>query len=718
MRSLKLLAAVTGWRPVAFYLLLGTVSLFFLAFSTLTISAQAIRNQVQGQLTNSAAVSSLFVRDQMQGLAGLTASFAARPSLRAALADGNPVDFNRVVITDQLKQLNQTDLLIAYSFVSDRTGRIVDIEPFDAGVVGQDLSYRDWYRGAVTTGEPYVSEAYRSLWESHPLVVAVSVPVWGDSRGTRGLLGILVMAIKLDTLSALTARFSTAEGLSLTVTDQRGVIVGKTGTVPTVLTSLATDRRVGAALIDRSGQAQQATGQDEVLSAYAPVADIGWTVLVERKASIAFAQVTQLRNTVLLITGILGLVLLAGAALVILALRRRDRDAEQIRGLNAEVARRAAVTQAVLDNIADGIAVADAAGNLTFNPAAERIIGMKAVEGAAPSEWSEKYGLFLPDMETRYPPADLPMAHAMRGESIQQANLFVRHAGAPDGLWLSVTSSPLRINGELAGGISVFRDVTAARRTEDAIRKLNAELQQRVAERDATNQELEAFTYTVSHDLRAPLRGIDGFVGILLETYAQQIPEEGRHYLDRVAANARQMGQLVDDLLRFSRLGRQPLKTQAVDTRAVVHNALDLLAPAVEGRQVELTVLDLPECRGDPALLEQVFINLIGNAIKYTKGRAPARIEVAARLGEDGEPVYSVRDNGAGFDMQYAGKLFGVFQRLHRTEDYEGTGVGLAIVQRIVQRHGGRIWAEAEVDKGATFSFTLGGLPQSPAMAA
>ena len=427
---------------------------------------------------------------------------------------------------------------------------------------------------------------------------------------------------------------------------------------------------------------------------------------------------TQVANTAVWITGILGLVLLVGAGLLTLALRRRDRDAEQIGRLNAELAHRAAVTQAVLDNIADGISVADAAGNLTFNPAAERIMGRKPVPGAPSADWVDKYGLFLPDMQTPYPQADLPMARAMRGESIQQAEIFVRHPGAPDGLWISVTSSPLRIDGKVAGGISIFRDVTAAKRTDEAIRKLNAELLQRVAERDATNQELEAFTYTVSHDLRAPLRAIHGFVGILLETYAPDLPAEARRYLDRVAANAQHLGHLVDDLLRFSRLGRQPLITRAVDTPALVRSALEQLAPALEGRQVELTVADLPGCRGDPALLEQVFINLIGNAIKYTQGRVLARIEVAARPGEDGEPIYYVRDNGAGFDMQYVHKLFGVFQRLHRSEDYEGTGVGLAIVQRIVQRHGGRVWAEAEVDKGATFSFTLGGPPPPQAMAA
>ena len=416
-------------------------------------------------------------------------------------------------------------------------------------------------------------------------------------------------------------------------------------------------------------------------------------------------------SPVLLVAAAGGMILLSGAVLVTVALRRREQDAEKIRRLNAELAHRAAVTQAVLDNIHDGISVADANGHLTFNPAAERIMGKKAVDGS-PSEWSSTYGLFLPDMTTPYPSNDLPMARARRGETVEQVDLFVRHPGAPDGIWISVTSSPLRIDGKLAGGISIFRDVTAARRSEEAITRLNAELQDRVAERDATNKELEAFSYSVSHDLRAPLRAINSFASILLEDYGSEIQGEARHYLDRVAANARHLGRLVDDLLDFSRLGRQPLRKQPVDIRAVVDRAWQQLTPAIEGRQVELTVGALPPGPGDPALLEQVFINLLGNAIKYSKGRTVARVEVGCHSGTGAEALYYVKDNGAGFDMRYADKLFGVFQRLHRSDEFEGTGVGLAIVQRIVQKHGGRIWATAEVDKGATFFFTIGGQPQ------
>ena len=256
----------------------------------------------------------------------------------------------------------------------------------------------------------------------------------------------------------------------------------------------------------------------------------------------------------------------------------------------------------------------------------------------------------------------------------------------------------------------LFRE---AQESEARVRELNAELEQRVAERTAqltaANRELEAFSYSVSHDLRAPLRAIDGFSRILLEDYAADLPEEGRRYLHIVRDGTAQMGRLIDDLLAFARLGRQPLRTQTVLPASIVAAVLDDLRGEVEGRPVELIVEDLPACRADPALLKQIYANLLANALKYTRGRDPATVRVGAVEddGAPGERTYFVRDNGVGFDMAYAPKLFGVFQRLHRAEEYEGTGVGLAVVQRIVHRHGGRVWAEAEPDRGATFWFTL-----------
>ena len=236
-------------------------------------------------------------------------------------------------------------------------------------------------------------------------------------------------------------------------------------------------------------------------------------------------------------------------------------------------------------------------------------------------------------------------------------------------------------------------------------------LKQRVAERtaqlEAANKELEAFAYSVSHDLRAPLRAVDGFSRILLGDCALQLPPEAAHYPERILANIQQMGRLIDDLLKFSRLSRQPLTKQRVELAEVVHQAIETLDSERKERQVEISIGELLPCQGDPTLLRQVWINLLTNALKFTRGQETAKIEVSCLTPEEGPPVYFVKDNGVGFDMQYVGKLFGVFQRLHSTEEFEGTGVGLATVQRIIHRHGGQVWAEAKVGAGATFYFTI-----------
>jgi len=220
------------------------------------------------------------------------------------------------------------------------------------------------------------------------------------------------------------------------------------------------------------------------------------------------------------------------------------------------------------------------------------------------------------------------------------------------------------------------------------------------------NQELEAFSYSVSHDLRAPLRAIDGFSRILLEDYASRCDAEVQRYLSLLCEGTQRMGQLIDDLLTFSRVSRRPLTKCLVALDGLARQALEELHHVYAGRQVNVVIGRLPACQADPVLLKHVLINLLANALKFTRHRQASRIEVdwCERHG-----AYYVCDNGVGFDMRYADKLFVAFQRLHRIEDYEGTGVGLALVQRIISRHGGRIWAEAAVDQGATFYFTLGG---------
>ena len=251
--------------------------------------------------------------------------------------------------------------------------------------------------------------------------------------------------------------------------------------------------------------------------------------------------------------------------------------------------------------------------------------------------------------------------------------------------------------------IQIQKSDAALQTSQEALEQRVA---QRTAELDATNKELEAFTYSVAHDLRAPLRHIQGFSNLLMESFGPQLEPEAQKHLQRIGEGTQQMGRLIDDLLSLARIGRQEPRLQATGLNSLVQEVLRDLKTETEGRDIQWQVGDLPFVDCDPGLMKQVFYNLLSNAAKYTRPRKPAVIDIG-QMSVEGQLVNFVRDNGVGFNMKYAPKLFGVFQRLHRKEDFEGTGVGLATVQRIIHKHGGRIWAEAEMDKGATFFFSL-----------
>lgn len=288
----------------------------------------------------------------------------------------------------------------------------------------------------------------------------------------------------------------------------------------------------------------------------------------------------------------------------------------------------------------------------------------------------------------------------MTGEGTVATAVEAMKAGA-----LDYILKPFRLNVVLP----VLSRALAVRRLRLENQELERRLRERTAELEVANKELEAFSYSVSHDLRAPLRAVDGFSSILQQEFASALPAEARALLNHVSAGAKRMEHLIEDMLRFSQLGRQALSKVQVDPNGLVAGVIDQLRTSEDPhRSVDVHVDSLPTVVADLALLRQVFVNLLSNAFKFTRNREIRRIDVGCRQ-LNGTSTFFVRDNGAGFDMRYADRLFGVFQRFHRRDEYEGSGVGLSIVQRIVQRHGGRIWAEAAVDQGATFHFTLDG---------
>ncbi len=276
--------------------------------------------------------------------------------------------------------------------------------------------------------------------------------------------------------------------------------------------------------------------------------------------------------------------------------------------------------------------------------------------------------------------------------------------------WILSRSTPERLHDGSITWYGFNADITERKKGEENIRQLNEVLEHRVLDRtaqlDAANKELEAFSYSVSHDLRAPLRHINGYVDLLNERFRVELPEKAHHYLDTIAAASKQMGTLIDDLLQFSRTGRQEVKQVGMDMNVIVKEVLEKIKPEIEIRNITWKIQDLPMVYCDFALMNQVWFNLLDNAVKYTRNQQTAKIIIDYKK-EGNFFVFFVRDNGVGFDMKYIHKLFGVFQRLHSQTEFEGTGIGLANVQRIINKHGGRVWAEAEVGKGATFFFSL-----------
>jgi PAS domain S-box-containing protein len=362
----------------------------------------------------------------------------------------------------------------------------------------------------------------------------------------------------------------------------------------------------------------------------------------------------------------------------------------------------------VLDTALDAVITIDESGVVaSWNKEAEKIfgwrrdeiIGKALAETIIPPRYREAHARGLKHfLATQEGP--------VLKKRIELAGL--RRDGSEFPVELAIT--PIRVADHFVFSAFV-RDITERKKAEEEIRALNASLERRVVERtrelEAANKELEAFSYSVSHDLRAPLRHVAGYIEILREESLSSLNESGQRCVATISRSARQMGALIDDLLAFSRIGRTAMRRTRVNMEQLVAEVVKELARETEGRNIDWKIGVLPEATVDESMLKQVWVNLLSNAVKYTRHRERAEIEVSCRTNDQGESEFSVRDNGAGFDMKYVGKLFRVFERLHQTDKFEGTGIGLANVHRIIARHGGRCWAEGKVEEGATFYFTL-----------
>ena len=356
-----------------------------------------------------------------------------------------------------------------------------------------------------------------------------------------------------------------------------------------------------------------------------------------------------------------------------------------------------------LDHVGDGAFLLDIRGGFVY-------VNQEACYSLE-YEKSELTGMTVYDIDPDFSPAQMKEHIAVlfrKGTLIFES----RHRTRTGQVFpVEISSSPIEHDGTQYI-LAMVRNITGRKQAEKKIQNMHRELESRVAERtsqlEATNRELEAFAYSVSHDLRAPLRHIDGFLGLLHEKLETSLDEQGRHYMEAVSRAARKMGLLIDDLLNFSRMGRHTISLQLVELEDLVRGIIREHEPDTAGRTIDWHIGDLPKVYGDAAMLRIALDNLISNALKFTRPRHDeTRIDIGSLPGQTSKAVIYVRDNGVGFDMTYADKLFGVFQRLHRADEFEGTGIGLANVHRIITRHGGRVWAEGEISQGAVFYFSL-----------
>ncbi len=631
---------------------------------------------------------------------GILQSYANRPLFIAAVKDKYLAGVNR-----HLSALNKyTEIDI--TFVTDKRGILWMNFPVFPESRGKDFSHRDWYKGISTDWKPYISTVFKQIVGNKSLAVTICVPIFDEKEKVIGILG---NSQRLDFLVNSIHKVPFGPYTTVNVIDRVGKIL-YSNKVP--YQKSITDYRffpiTEQALKEKKQQIEikdPQKGHDKSFLTVVPIGEIGWTVIIERSLIDIYRSV--FRRIIEIGAVSLLLFLLITFFLVYLRKVYLFRKTEEL--LKAETklrlseqtlfrlsSRQEAILAAVPAIImeVDNNKVYTWANSAGIEFFGEDVIGKEAAfyfEGEQDT-YDKVRPLFKGAEDTVYV------------ESWQRRKDGDKRLLA---WWCRILKNE---KGNVEGVLSSAYDITERKQAEEQIRKLNEELEKRVVERtaqlEAANKELVAFSYSVSHDLRAPLRSIDGFSQALLEKYGNILDEKGKIYLDRVRRATQHMGRLIDDMLKLSRITQAEFKRRNVNMSDMIREITKMYKRDNPDRAVDVTIKDAVIIQGDPYLMQIAMENLLGNAWKFTGKEAHPKIEFGTTV-RDGETACFIRDNGAGFDMAYGNKLFGAFQRLHTTSEFPGTGIGLATVKRIIHRHEGRIWAEGEVGKGATFYFTV-----------
>jgi signal transduction histidine kinase len=707
-------------------------ALLALLVAGLTVLAARYYASVSAELTEvamarRAAVAQLAaatLSERLDRLVDVNVSFATRVRFAELVAAGQWEAAAQI-----LKAVPGEFRFVERAALFDTRGTVMASVP-EVTFVGQNFAGREWYQGLRRDWKPFVSGIYlRSTVPQRP-VFAVAAAIF-DRAGAPA--GILQIQVQLENFFDWARSVDVGAGGVVYVVDAAGVVAFDSAKpLQSEIVDLSSHPAVVRLMAGKSGvEVLPGPRGEEHVYAYMS-GRRGWDVIVGQPAANAFAARDAQLRFVRLAYAALAAFLLAAGWLGMLELRRARRTlashSERLRILHE-------IDRAVLaEESPDAIAAA------VVQPLRELLGVPRAIVnrfdlGTGEVEWVAAAGRRRTHVGpgVRYSIELMGDIDALRRGEEQLIDVDALPVGPESAALLAsdvryYMAVPMLAGGELLGALSfggprpsfpqeqlaIVREVAAqlaialvqARllaRVREHAAELEARVRQRTADLEATNRELESFSYSVSHDLRAPLRAVDGYARMLEEDHGARLDDEGRRLLGVVRKSSLRMGQLIDDLLAFSRLGRQAPVRRQLDMTALAREVVDELGG---GSHVRFDLAALPQASGDTALLRQAWSNLVSNAIKYSGKRPDARVEIGGRE-TSAETVYWVRDNGVGFDMRYADKLFGVFQRLHRSDEFPGTGVGLAIVQRVVTRHGGRVWAESRPGEGACFYFSL-----------
>ena len=671
---------IKRWRLYAILVVCSVLPLLLFLYAADRVLRRTTTNSLLKQTGPAAELAANVITQRTSDARASLEFLAADPSLLDAWSHH---DTQRLVST--LRMSRSLMRGVASFAIYDRNGNLRAGDPDVSGRANaSSITSSPWFTAVMQSGKAYVSGVAPVAGDGYAVTVAAPLnPQRPD--------GVLVAVYGVDTVKSWMSGIAPSNMKWISVVDQNGVILAGTNRLGTSgeFPNVSSHPDVQQVLAGKDGTEFLWLGSRQVLVTRLPLPSLGWGVLLEIPVSEIDAAIWKFERPIAIVALIfVGLALAIG--IIIASLYRRLRQSE-------EHARQ------IITAATDAFITIDSAGAISdWNPKAEELFGWSRAEAIG----QLLHATIIPPHYREAHLRGLKHYLATREGPVLNKRLELS-ALHRNGCEFPVELSISRAQRDGKDFFHAFlHDITQRRRSQQEIGNLNAELSVRVGELEERNKALDAFSYSVSHDVRAPLRNIAGFSEILREEYARQLTPTGIDYLNRIQKNVVRLQRLVDDLLRFARLGQQGLTFQKTDLNEVVREVIAGFERELSGRNVNFDVSPLPMIDCDRGLVTQVFWNLLANAIKFTGSRRHAIISVGESI-QEGESVLFVRDNGVGFDMQYAGKLFGPFQRLHRSDEFEGTGVGLATVQRIVLRHQGRIWADAQLDHGATFFFSL-----------